>query len=81
MQQQVGSVEAVISEPVSAWRVPCSTGKYREFADFGLEIAKASLIFRRKFNPLPREFPTQQSRENLSAIREPAAANSESGPG
>jgi NADPH:quinone reductase-like Zn-dependent oxidoreductase len=44
-------------------------------AVFGL--ATASARSRRKFNRLPTEFPSRQSRENLRAIREPKAHNSE----
>ena len=51
-----------------------NTGK---FADFGLEIAKAASAFGRKFNRLLIEFPSRLNRENLRAIREPEAGNSE----
>jgi hypothetical protein len=40
------AVEAVISEPVSALHVPCSAGKYREIADFGLEMAETPALSR-----------------------------------
>jgi hypothetical protein len=70
-------VEAVISEPLSACGFPVPRENTGKFADFGLEIAKASLLFRRKFNRLPTKFPTDQGRENLLAIREPEADNSE----
>jgi hypothetical protein len=40
------AVEAVISERVSALHVPCSAGKYREIADFGLEMAETPALSR-----------------------------------
>jgi hypothetical protein len=65
------------SPPVS-FPVPReNTGK---FANFGLEIAKGASALGRKFNRLPTEFPSHQSRENLLAIRELEAGNSESDP-
>jgi hypothetical protein len=51
-----------------------------KFTDFGLEISQGAPDFGRKFNRLPTEFPSHQSRENLLAIREPEAGNSESDP-
>jgi hypothetical protein len=53
---------------------PENTGK---FTDFGPEIGQGASAFGRKFNRLPTEFPSHKSRENLLAIREPEAGNSE----
>jgi hypothetical protein len=57
--------------------VPCFTGKYREIYQSAARDSRGSSAFRGKFNPLPSEFPSRQSRENLRAIREPEARNSE----
>jgi hypothetical protein len=50
--------------------VPCSTGKYREIRRFRARDSQGASAFGRKFNRLPTEFPSRQSRENLQAIRE-----------
>jgi hypothetical protein len=76
----VGTEEAVISEPVSACWFPVSRENTGKFADFGLEIAKAPPLSEENSNRLPAEFPNHQNRENLLAIREPEAGNSESDP-
>ena len=60
--------------------VPCSRGKYREICRFRARDSQGASAFGRKFNRLPTEFPGGQSRENLRAIREPKAPNSEADP-
>ena len=57
--------------------VPCSAGKYREIRRLWARDGRGAPAFGRKFNRLPSEFPSRQSRENLRAIREPEARNSE----
>jgi hypothetical protein len=57
--------------------VPCFTGKYREIRQLWARDSQGALAFGGKFNRLPTEFPSRQSRENLRAIREPEAGNSE----
>jgi hypothetical protein len=69
--------EAVISELVSARLFPVTRENTGKFAIFGFEIAKAPRAFGAKFNRLATEFPSHPSRENLRAIREAEAGNSE----
>jgi hypothetical protein len=57
--------------------VPCFTGKYREIRQLWARDSQGALAFGGKFNRLPTDFPSRQSRENLRAIREPEAGNSE----
>jgi len=57
--------------------VPCYTGKYREIRPFSVLSSQGASAFGGKFNRLATDFPSRLSRENLRAIRELEAGNSE----
>ena len=57
--------------------VPCFAGKYREIRQQRARASQDALAFGGNFNRLPIDFPSRLSRENLRAIREPEAGNSE----
>jgi hypothetical protein len=70
-------VEAVISEPVSGRTFPVTRENTGKFNRPWARDSQGASGFGGKFNCLPSEFPSRVNRENLRAIREPEADNSE----
>lgn len=71
------AVEAVISEPVSGRTFPVTRENTGKFNRPWARDSQGASGFGGKFNCLPSEFPSRVNRENLRAIREPEADNSE----
>ena len=56
-------MEAVIGEPVSGFRIPCSAGKYREMLAFEAGDGDVALAFANQFSAFPTKFPKNRNRE------------------
>jgi len=53
---------AVIGEPVSGFRIPCSAGKYREMLALEAGDGDVALAFANQFSAFPTKFPTNRNR-------------------